>query len=195
MPGIADVVKCVESPRPRLQMPSNRRPPHPAASFWRANVAGHHAVRDICAKLIERAVASPAIGNATNLLVHLASEIPWPADTIEAGALRIRITAIDGGRQAPLEAFEAKSRLDDLPPRQRPHRRRRSLIEADFLEKAEDSGFSMTAPAWIEREPTPIKIDVGLSGSKEIDVAIRRIAINRGDKAVVWSKGMSNTLS
>src|SRR5688572_1987047 len=50
-----------------------------------ADIAGHHAVGDIGAELVEGTVASPAIGYAADFLVELPGEIARPADPVEAG--------------------------------------------------------------------------------------------------------------
>src|SRR5262249_44582923 len=55
------------------------------------HIAGQHAVRDPGAKLIERAVASPAVRHAAYLLIEPAAEVAWAPDAIKSGTCRVRV--------------------------------------------------------------------------------------------------------
>ena len=79
-----------------------------------ADVAGHGAALDSLPEIRERAVTSPAIGNAAHLLIDLAVQVPGTANAVEAGAGSIGFAAVIRRRQLPLQTLERKGGLDGL---------------------------------------------------------------------------------
>ena len=81
----------------------------------RADISRQNAVLDPVPNQVERPMTSPAIGNAADLLSHLALNISRTTDAaVKACAYGIGFTAIGRGTYQPLNLFERESGFNDL---------------------------------------------------------------------------------
>ena len=80
----------------------------------RADVACHGSRIDALKEIRKRAVATPAIRHAANLLVDLALQIPRATNPAETGAGSIGIGTVICRREFPLHPFESERGLDGL---------------------------------------------------------------------------------